>query len=625
MIWLRRGLAIPLIILFVFLFTSSLIITQLDSTFGHASFYNKQMHKADMYNFIYDKALPAALDEIEAQNPPQNIPVHLSKVKGEVVTDAQVAIPPAWVETQFESATNTFLPYFLGSTDKFTYTLMGKDRAEAIAQVLNDKFLQGETFQSVYNDSMSYLADKLAENVDQLPYDAHFTKEEIEVAIKKAAPPEWVIAQIGPAIDSIMPYLTKESSNFTVRIPVKDRVDVAATVILDLFSRDETYQYLMDQMILPTIEESLGQIVNLPFNVSLTEDEINSAIKEVLPPSWIQGQFKMVIDSAAAYVKGESSTIAIAVDLTDRKADAVPVLTQLADQKLNALFNSLPTCSPQQFAQEIRNLPPNSIPSCRPAGISYDQFKSALNLSISNVVQQMVVNQIPDWWTYTDADLRRSMGTDNEKILDDARRWVRDDYTYTDADLKDEMTLDQQKTFEDARDWVANGYTVTEQKLRDKIAENDPQNLQRLDDARSAIHTVRSWMWAIALLPFVLLLAIGFLAGRGWKGRVLWAFITLFVTSLIIFVSLTVIQSHVFKPEIRDAFDLSNKSGLELVMLQKGQEVAVNVSDSFVGGIETKVMVSIIVSGLVLAGTIVWSIRESRKNKKAMTKPPDAP
>jgi hypothetical protein len=369
MIWVRRGFAIPLILLFVILFIAYLILTQVNDSFGSADFYNKQMHKADMYTFVYDEALPAALDEIEEKNPTEDIPVHLSKVKEATIASAREILPPEWIEEQFELATKTFLPYFLGSTDEFTYTLMEKDRVEIAARVIKEDFLQGETYLSVYNDGMSYLAQKMSENLEHIPYDIPLTKERIESAIKKVAPPEWIIDQVGPNIDAIPPYLTRDSDHFTIRFQVEDRVDIGAAVALDIFGGDETYQYLMDEMIAPTIEKELGPVVNLPFGVGLTKAEITSTIKELLPPSWIKEQLKELIYSMAAYVKGESTSISISVDLTDRKAAAGPVLTNLADQKLSSLFNSLRICSREEFARAILSLSPNSIPTCRPSGV----------------------------------------------------------------------------------------------------------------------------------------------------------------------------------------------------------------------------------------------------------------
>ncbi|MDD5093966.1 MAG: hypothetical protein PHV74_06260, partial [Dehalococcoidia bacterium] len=344
------------------------------------------------------------------------------------------------------------------------------------------------------------------------------------------------------------------------------------------------------------------------FNLSLTQKEIASAIKGVLPDSWAQARFQEVVYSMATYVKGESNSIAITIDLSDRKAAALQVLAETVDRKLSPLFSSLPTCSLAEFQRSLQNLPPSGIPSCRPYGVSYEQFKSMLPVSITDVLQQMVIDRIPDRWTYTDADIRRSMGVDNQEILDKARGWVQTGYTFTDADLKDELNSDEEETLEDIRGWIADGYTVDQTDLRDAISDKE-SDLDSFDDARSAIHSVRKWLWVIILIPFIVLIAIGFLAGRDWKGRVLWAFTTLFIASLIIYVALTVAYSHSIKPDIKDAFELSDKTGLELVLLEKGQEVAVNFGDSFFGGIKTRAIWTMIFSVLIVGGTIAWETK----------------
>ena len=90
MIWLRRLLTIPLIILFLALFIMALIVTQFDNSFGNASFYNDQMEKADIYNSIYDDVLPAALDDVDKNDTKGNNPVEFSPIREEKIGRAHV-------------------------------------------------------------------------------------------------------------------------------------------------------------------------------------------------------------------------------------------------------------------------------------------------------------------------------------------------------------------------------------------------------------------------------------------------------------------------------------------------------------------------------------------------------
>ena len=112
MIWVRRISAIPLIILFVILFIVVLLVTQVNSTFANPGFYNDQLQRADMYNFVYDTALPAALDDLQTDQS-SSTPFDITNIEDEVVSAARKIVTPHWLQELVETATNTIFPYFL--------------------------------------------------------------------------------------------------------------------------------------------------------------------------------------------------------------------------------------------------------------------------------------------------------------------------------------------------------------------------------------------------------------------------------------------------------------------------------------------------------------------------------
>ena len=83
MIWLRRILTIPLILIFVIIFVAVLLVTQFSGMVGNPQFYNNQLSKADTYNWIYDKLMPAVLDEMEQEHP-TDLPVGI-EARDEVI------------------------------------------------------------------------------------------------------------------------------------------------------------------------------------------------------------------------------------------------------------------------------------------------------------------------------------------------------------------------------------------------------------------------------------------------------------------------------------------------------------------------------------------------------------
>ena len=598
MIWFRRALTIPLILPFVVLFLIVLLTTHVNGTLGSPEYYTSQLRQADVYNFLYDEVVPAALDEVEMDD--QDFEIDIPAIKDQAATTVMKILPPEWLQAQVESAINTMLPYFAGDSDEFTYTLAAGDRVEAAATVLKADTLRSEAFTSLYDDAIAYAAGRVVDNLNKVPYRLVLTEDRIAEALATVVPEEWAASQTGEAIDSMVPYLTGDSDHFTITITLRDRVDGAADAFVELFSGQETYDYLLDEMIAPTVAASVGTIVNLPFGVSLTQEEVSSAVKDVLPQPWVQARLEEAIDGFAAYVKGETDSIEVIVDLAERKEIALQVLTELADTKLSELFYSMPTCTMTEFLLAVRNLPPGSLPACRPTSITYEQFKSAIGIDIASTIDQMIGGQIPNQWVYTDADLRVSLGEGNEDVLDQARDYVIGGWKYTDADLREDLGPDDEETLNDVRDWIRDGYTWTDVDLRQEMGEAD---FEAFDDGRRWAGTARDWLWALWVLPVLLLITIGLLGGRNWRSKLAWALAVLFLTSLALLIAANVTYDQVGEPELQEALlDLEEYEGLDAIMAQKGNEIIENMADGFESGIESKLMYFMIGSGVMLLG-----------------------
>src|SRR4030042_5754784 len=158
MMWVRRIPALPFIIFFFLLFVVVLVVTQTNCAFSNPGFYNDQLRQADMYNFIYDEALPAALDEIETDDS-SDFQIDIAAIKDDLVSAAREILPPEWLGARAEAATETLIPYILGDTDSFTYTVEFKDRVETAAEVIQDDILGGDPFNTLYQDAVSHAAD----------------------------------------------------------------------------------------------------------------------------------------------------------------------------------------------------------------------------------------------------------------------------------------------------------------------------------------------------------------------------------------------------------------------------------------------------------------------------------
>lgn len=486
MIWFRRLIAAGLVFFSLLLLISAVLLTEVNNTAANPEFYNDQLERADAYNFIYDDALPAALDEIE-EDETSDLPVDMADFKSDLVTEARKIFPPDWLKQQAESIIAALVPYFRGSTDEFT-----------------------------------------------------------------------------------------------IIIPISDKVDPTADAIIEIFADQQTYDHLLEEIITPKVEEELGSGVYLPFEVSLSQEEIASTLKQSLPETWIHEIFVQIVRACADYVKGDTETISVEINLADNKAEARDTITALTDLKLEEIFNSLPEVSMDEFLLAIQDLPQGTIPGVRPEGQQYADFKDEIDLVVSAWVEDMVVNQMPDQWTFGHENVMAAIGTDLGEILDDVR------------------------------ENVATGYTKTEADLRDEITEGDG-NPDDLDQVRETINTGRTWLWVVWAISLIMLLGAGLLIARSLRGKLLWFLGLVFVIFLIFYVAVGVGYSYFAEPAIRSTFeDSADHESFDAVMDEKGNELTLNATDTFASGIQRICIYTMIASGVAYIGVNLGLRRRSK-------------
>ena len=445
MIWFRRFLTIPLILIFIASLITAVAVTAVNNTAANPKFYNDQMKQANVYDYIYTDIVPAALDEVKTDQS-SDLTINISDFKTEITAAAKQALPPSWLQAQFEAGTSTLIPYVVDDKASFTYTVVLKDRVEEAGEAIKANFLHSSAFPRLYDDLIPYVADKVYEDLGGVASSAGVTKSEIEDALRSSVTQAWLITQIEKAIDAAVPYMTGEASSFSVNVPV----------------------------------------------------------------------------------------------------------------------------------QEVLN----------------------------------------------DSVILKMLGPGNAKYLVEAKRLIAGGLIFTDVDLRDEMSADTEKTFDKVRGWIGNGYTVNQDDLRDGMTD-EPESLSNFDDVRHVVSVVRPWLWVLWVIPFVILIGIGFLGGRGWRTRAAGPLVILLITSLVIFFAAMLSWSQYGEKEMTKALqqDAADSQGVQAVMLTKADEVAVNAAGGVVNSMKNMALGMAIVSGIGLAGVGVWSVLGSRSKKGGSSKP----
>ena len=438
MIWLRRAFTLPLILIFFVLLIAAVTVTAVNNTVANPDFYNDQMVEADVYYYVYDSVLPAALDEMDTADT-SDLPVDVDDLHNEIVATAEQAFPAPWLQQRFETATNVLIPYMVDNEAGFTYTFTVKEQMYDVGQAIKDNIFAGSAFLIVYDDVISYMAEYYYQQLPSLPYGAGISQDDIETALREMITHDWLREQLNEAVDEVIPYLAGDRNYFEVNIPVQE----------------------------------------------------------------------LMTDQA---------------------------LTQL-------------------------------------------------------------------------------LGPGREDYLDEAWDWIGVGWTYTQNDLYAELSTEDVQNLQDVRGWIHDGYTFDQDDLREAISDN-PEEQQDFDDARHWVSVGRSLIWVLWLVPFLILIGIGFLGGRGWKTRAAGPLVILFFVALIMFLGVMLTWGQWGEAEMRNAMpNPSEYQGTEAVMWDKSDDIAVNASGAFVDSMQDMYMYMLIASGLGLAAVGVWWLISSRSRK----------
>ncbi|MBE0480059.1 MAG: hypothetical protein IBX68_03675 [Dehalococcoidia bacterium] len=611
MIWFRRVLIIPLSIILLLVLSSVLLVTQVNDTLGNPRFYNDQMSRNDMYAFIHEGVLPAALDDFETNGYAEDMPVRITAIGDDLIAAAGKILPARWLQDSFESGTEAVIPYLTGSRDSFTYTLVLKDRVETASAVVKSDILGADAFGILYQDLVDYITRNMHEEFQDLPAELTLTLAEIEESMERIAPADWLVDRLEVLLDSITPYLTGETDFFAFETGLEGRVDAIASVVIDLLCRPETYDYFLEQVLVPEIMQELESTICLPYGVAVSAEEVECAVRTVLPLSWMRETLAEIVGSLANYIKGESASLGAVIDLSDEKEAIKNSVAALANEKMADLLCSLPVCTMAQFLQIVSALPPYTLPGCRPLELSCDELRAYLEIEFGAYVEQAIIDDIPDKIALDGEDIRLLLGDSAIDFVDRARELVADYSTVDENDLAQLLGRDGMEELQDMRSTIAQGYTVTDSDLREIIGVEEDQ--AAFDDARRWIGTTRSWLWAFWLIPFAGLVPIGLLGGRTWRTRLIWAFAALFFAALIVYIAVAVSYPVLLEPRIEElSLEASGDSHIEAALVLKGNALMESAATTFTSGLKNKILMLMAGSGAVLVGAGLWPLIRKR-------------
>ena len=638
MIWLRRILTIPLVLVLLLLLLAALVVLQVSGTFLDPDYYPELLRESDAYEFLLVDVMTSALEEareLDDEDSPgeldENLLVTLGLSTEEIVSSINRAIPPEYVQDIVEQVFEEMGKYVTGERDEFTVTIQAGEQGETLVQEVKALLRKADASSLLYEGLVTRaVEDAVAEG---LPFGLEVSSERLLASARRVATPDWVQTNVEAALDELTPYIVGDRDTFEVKVQLSDRTELALEEVKALLRESDAYDLLYDEVIAPQVEESLGEIVELPFGITVTDDEVLSALRQAAPPDWVQEQAERVIDEASQYLTGRSETLDISVLLADNKRDARDILVETVSTKFTRALEELPRCTGGQTLNQVIPRDALRLPECIPAGVPAEELVDRIGTSVVAAVDPSVLNAIPDTIRFTETNLREALrigeGEDN-KLVDDVREIIRDGWSYSEVDLREDLGEDDIEAFDDVRAFLADGWTYTEADLRRHLVEaGDEDTLDGFDRGRGYFDLARKLRLLMYLPVLLALIVVGFLGGRTWSGRLAWAAGSLAVTSAIIFVAFGPVYNAVSESPLEDARKeaISDVSGdfetTQRLFIDKLFDIGELVIGDFGSGVSTKALV-LLIAGLVGLGAalrwadVVGAVRRVRQRRRSL-------
>ena len=634
MIWLRRILTIPLGLVLLLLLLVALVVLQVGGAFLEPGYYPKLLRKSNAYEFLLVDVMTSALDEareLDKEDLPEELDenplVTLGLSTEEIVSSINRAIPPDYVQDIVEQVFDELGRYVTGERDEFTVTIQAGEQVETLVQEVKALLRKADAYSLLYEELVTPAIEDAV--VEELPFGLEISSERIVTSVRRVAPPEWVQSNVEAALDELTPYVVGNRDTFDVRVQLSDRVVIALEEVKALLRESDAYDLLYNEVIAPQVQDSLGGIVELPFGITVTNDEVLSALRRVAPPEWVEEQAERVIDEASPYLTGRSDTLAVNVSLVDNKRDARDVIVEMVNAKFTQAANELPKCTRGQTLGQMLSGGTQSLPECIPPDAQLNELVDLIGTTVVAAVDPFVLGAIPDTIRFTETNLREALriagAEDNIELVDDVREIVRDGWSYTQADLREDLGEtfngtgqgeDAIETLDNVRAFLADGWTYTEVDFREHIVEaTDEDTLDDFDSGRDYFSLARTLRLLIYLPVLLLLVIVGFLGGRGWAGRFAWAAGSLVVTSAIIFVAFGPVYNVVGESRLEDGREealskievTGDFENTQRLVIDKLFDIGELVINGFASGIATKALILVIVGLIGLGVALRWA------------------
>ena len=629
MIWVRRIIALPFIILAFITFQVGVLAQQTASNLISPSFYLETLADSNVYSFLLTDLPTTALQDVRKAN--SNPIIEQSGLSDEtIVSSINTIVPPDWLQSNFESTVTGVGDYVTGKTDEFTISIPVDERVQAASNQITFVLNESDIYKMVMENQVRPVVSEASKN--ELPFDVSVNEDQLMASIQKIISKAWLTGQIDSVLGEVVPYAVGSEDTFSIVVKVDDRIEVAVAEVKSLMAEANAYEALFEGSIAPNISSSIGNSAKLPYGIEITDEEISSIIKKTAPPSWMQKTTESILDNATPYFVGKTDEFTISINIEPNKEEAVSDLMALAEQKLNTKLADLPDCDTDEVVNILNN-PVAGLPSCYPADPSLKQqmqsFTRSYVTTVISAVRPQIINTIPNSIDFDQNSLRQVVPAKALDSFDQGRNIVRDGYTFTEKDLENLIKQgagdNSWNQVSKVRDSLSKGIQYNERDFRihiETVTADGGQTLSMLDQVRGILKLVHMFNMAVYIPTLLIAAIVGFLGGRGWVQRLMWAAITMLVASILVYAIWGPVYSSIAEPILHVQIDqiASQASGqiapqflaTESLVVQQVTNIGKIAISKFISGISGTALITSILSLAIIVGCVVLNKVNSR-------------
>ena len=629
MIWVRRIIALPFIILAFITFQVGVLAQQTASNLISPSFYLETLADSNVYSFLLTDLPNTALQDVRKAH--SNPIIEQSGLSDEtIVSSINTIVPPDWLQSNFESTVTGVGDYVTGKTDEFTISIPVDERVQAASNQITFVLNESDIYKMVMENQVRPVVSEASKN--ELPFDVSVNEDQLMASIQKIISKAWLTGQIDSVLGEVVPYAVGSEDTFSIVVKVDDRIEVAVAEVKSLMAEANAYEALFEGSIAPNISSSIGNSAKLPYGIEITDEEISSIIKKTAPPSWMQKTTESILDNATPYLVGKTDEFTISINIEPNKEEAVSDLMALAEQKLNTKLADLPDCDTDEVVNILNN-PVAGLPSCYPADPSLKQqmqsFTRSYVTTVISAVRPQIINTIPNSIDFDQNSLRQVVPAKALDSFDQGRDIVRDGYTFTEKDLENLIKQgagdNSWNQVSKVRDSLSKGIQYNERDFRihiETVTADGGQTLSMLDQVRGILKLVHMFNMAVYITTLLIAAIVGFLGGRGWIQRLMWAAITMLVASILVYAIWGPVYSSIAEPILHVQIDqiASQASGqiapqflaTESLVVQQVTNIGKIAISKFISGISGTALITSILSLAIIVGCVVLNKVNSR-------------